>query len=548
MQLPSFTYPDNHDLRTKLLWYNLVFSAGACGFYSVSVPLLYPGIISRAYLTTPTTVILLALMWLAKHNQERLAGILYILLSWTALTTSTLLGAGGLYAPGHGIYFFLITSTGMLEPLLMMGLTAIYLIIWAVCIYTGHTQGFYEGMLQHVPMSIWTGRFIFLSTMAGLTLVIEKHMRGAYQQLVHSQKELDALSQQQRVLFDVSNSSTDFIVYTDPEHRILFANTALCRLLDTDRFPQKMADIYPEHAAATFQDHTVPMVFEYGHWRGETVLLRADGSEVPVDQVVISHKDEHGNVTHISMVMRDISQQKDIQKELQRSNDDLHQFALIASHDLQAPLRKVVTFTQLLLEEHSTSLNEEGRQFARFAADSAAQMRDLIRDLLAYSTIDGGEHNPTSVALHTALVRTKESLVIDLQGDGVALTWDDELPTVWCVPQQLALVLQNLISNAITYVPADTQPQVHISARSVPEGVEISVQDNGIGIPAEYREGIFEIFKRLHARHRYPGTGIGLAICRRVLDRHGGWIRAEGRPEGGTIFRFLLPHSPLTKG
>lgn len=225
--------------------------------------------------------------------------------------------------------------------------------------------------------------------------------------------------------------------------------------------------------------------------------------------------------------------------ELEQRNMELQQFAFVASHDLQEPLRQVAIFCKMLHKNFKGKLGDQADKWIDLAVDGAMQMRTIIHELLSYSRVDCQEmpFSPTDCghALEVAL----DNLEGPARETGAEVT-HDELPTVIGDGSQLTQLFQHLIGNAIKYHGAEI-PQVHVSAELEGNEWVFSVRDNGIGIKAESRERIFEIFKRLHHKHEYPGTGIGLAICRRVVHRHGGRIWAESTPGSGSIFFFTIP-------
>ncbi len=224
--------------------------------------------------------------------------------------------------------------------------------------------------------------------------------------------------------------------------------------------------------------------------------------------------------------------------DLERSNQELEQFAYVASHDLQEPLRMVASFTQLLAQRYRDRLDQDAKEFIGFAVDGATRMQRLIQDLLAYSrvTTRGAGLAPTDT--QTALRHALENLRAAIQESGAVVT-HDELPTVLADAAQVTQVFQNLVGNAIKFRGED-QPRVHVSATSTEDGWVFSVADNGIGIDPQYFDRIFLIFQRLHPSHRYPGTGIGLALCHRVVQRHGGRIWVASAPGKGATFFFTL--------
>jgi len=226
--------------------------------------------------------------------------------------------------------------------------------------------------------------------------------------------------------------------------------------------------------------------------------------------------------------------------ELERSNAELEQFAYVASHDLQEPLRKVASFCQALDRRYRGRLDDRADQYLEFAVDGAKRMQALINDLLAFSRVgrSGREHELLDVGELVEQARSGLSQALEEAGATVAVSTD--LPTVRGDRALLASVFQNLITNAIKFRGPDP-PMVRIDALARDGCWEFSATDNGIGIGAEYRERVFVIFQRLHPRDAYPGTGIGLAMCRKIVEYHGGRIWADAAHAGGTRIRFTLP-------
>ncbi|MBI4695365.1 MAG: PAS domain-containing protein [Gammaproteobacteria bacterium] len=227
-------------------------------------------------------------------------------------------------------------------------------------------------------------------------------------------------------------------------------------------------------------------------------------------------------------------------QELMRSNAELEQFAYVASHDLQEPLRMVASFTQLLAKKYRGRMDAEADEYIHFAVDGAKRMQKLIQDLLTFSRVGRGELHFTTVDTNALVGEVVQTLKTAVAEAGAVVTCAD-LPTVRADESQLAMVFQNLIGNSLKYRAPDRPPQITISAAPGEDGIEFTVEDNGIGFEPRYADRIFVIFQRLHTRETYPGTGIGLSIVKKVIERLGGRIRAEGRPGEGARFVFVLP-------
>jgi signal transduction histidine kinase len=226
---------------------------------------------------------------------------------------------------------------------------------------------------------------------------------------------------------------------------------------------------------------------------------------------------------------------------LERSNAELEQFAYVASHDLQEPLRKVTSFCQMIERRYSGQLDERGEQYIAFAVDGAKRMQALINDLLAFSRVGRVERPRELVDVEELVEQATSVLSLAIEETGATVEVRGDLPAVYGERTLLGLVLQNLISNAIKF-HADEPPVVRVSARRDGEHFEFAVADNGIGIDPEYADRIFVLFQRLHARDVYAGTGIGLTMCRKVIEYHGGEIWLEASQNGaGSTFRFTLP-------
>ena len=225
--------------------------------------------------------------------------------------------------------------------------------------------------------------------------------------------------------------------------------------------------------------------------------------------------------------------------ELSRSNLELEQFAFIVSHDLQEPLRMVSSYLQLLQRRYVGQLDTSADDFIHFAVDGAERMKGLILDLLVYSRVgtQGGELQPTDVG--EALVDVMRDLKVALEEAGARVEAGD-LPQVMADPRQLRQLLQNLIGNAVKF-RGEEEPRVRVEAQREGQAWHLQVGDNGIGIAPQFNDQIFGVFKRLHTREEYSGSGIGLAICRKIMERHGGRIWVESVPGEGATFHFTLP-------
>ena len=279
----------------------------------------------------------------------------------------------------------------------------------------------------------------------------------------------------------------------------------------------------------------------------ELVGLRKDKSEFPLELMLSPLESAEGIL--VTAAIRDISVRKTaeahlLQKlvELSRSNEELGQFAYIASHDLQEPLRMVASYTQLLSKRYKGKLDADADQFIEFAVDGANRMQRLIRDLLIYSRVGSKGMTLRDTSGEEALQQALTNLHGAVKDSGAVVT-HDPLPAVMADETQLVQLLQNLVGNAIKYQGPGI-PRIHVSAaKNGGEKWMFSVKDNGLGIDPKYFEKIFGMFQRLHKREEFAGTGIGLAICKKIAERHGGGISVESAPGNGSTFRFDMTGS-----
>jgi PAS domain S-box-containing protein len=291
-----------------------------------------------------------------------------------------------------------------------------------------------------------------------------------------------------------------------------------------------------------------------GNTVGKTVELaarRKDGREIPVD-VSLSAICLNGE-WHAVGILRDITERKRMEEairthaeKLARSNTELERFAYVASHDLQEPLRMVASFTQLLSKRYSGKLDATADRYIDFAVDGAKRMQQLIADLLAYSRVNSKEIEVRQANSQALIVTAAKNLRAAIEESGASVDWG-QLPDV-CVDQtQFIQLFQNLLANAIKFRRKEAAPRIHVSAEDTGGEWLFSVQDNGIGIDPRHADRVFQIFQRLHTRAEYPGTGIGLAVCQKVVERHGGKIWVESEPGAGSTFRFTIPKHGRTE-
>ncbi len=268
-------------------------------------------------------------------------------------------------------------------------------------------------------------------------------------------------------------------------------------------------------------------------------IRRADGAFRWHLSRALAMRDPAGNISMWIASSTDIHEQKEKEEELRRLNDDLQQFAYSASHDLQEPIRNVAVYSEVVATQYHDLLDAEGRQYLGFLVEGGRRLATLINDLLAYTRAGVVEGNLTNVDSEAVLKHTLSSVAESLRETGASVTYD-RLPQVQMGEAHLQQVFQNLLSNALKYRNEEI-PKIHISAVNLGSAWRFSMRDNGIGIDPQYKEKIFGVFKRLHRDQKYAGTGIGLAICHKVVERYGGRIWVESESGKGATFFFTIP-------
>jgi PAS domain S-box-containing protein len=350
----------------------------------------------------------------------------------------------------------------------------------------------------------------------------------------------------------ILDSAPDALVIADASGIIVLVNAETERLFGYRRdelvggplemlVPARFREAHAQHR----NDYSAnPRIRSIGEGRELRGLHRA-GGEFPVEIMLSPLQSPDGIL--ITAVIRDVTDRKRAEAkllnmvgELRRSNEELQQFANVASHDLQEPLRMVSSYTQLLAERYKGRLDADADEFIGYAVAGSKRMQRLIQDLLAYARVGIGSHNRVRISTESALAAALVDLRATIEDNGAVIT-HDPLPTVETEAAQVTRVFQNLIGNAIKYRRPEV-PRVHVSAADSGSGEWIfSVRDNGIGIEPQYFARIFVLFQRLHRTEEFEGTGIGLAICKKTLERLGGRIWLESHLGAGSTFYFALP-------
>lgn len=366
------------------------------------------------------------------------------------------------------------------------------------------------------------------------------------------------LRDQTRILKSVFDSMAEGVLVVDCDGKQVISNRAAERIIGIGArdvpledwsevygiyLPDKMTLCPPDDLAVVrairgeFVDATELFVRNHGDSEGTWISVSAR----PL-------RDDDGNVQGGVVVIRDMSKQKQAQEalaekqsELERSNHDLEQFAYAASHDLQEPLRAVSGYCQLLARRFQGQLGPQADNYITEAVNGARRMQALIEGLLAYSRVSRRGNPRVLTESQSAFDHCLMNLRTAIEESGATIT-HGPLPTVFADPMQLMLLFQNLIGNALKY-RGEYSPEIHVSARDEDKEWLFAVHDNGIGIDPKFYERIFLIFQRLHTRREYAGTGIGLAICKRIVECHGGRIWVESAPGQGSTFYFTLPRN-----
>ena len=314
--------------------------------------------------------------------------------------------------------------------------------------------------------------------------------------------------------------------------------------------PEWTLEMFLQHVLPEYRTEIEAMLREamatQSDWSFECRIRRADGQirwiwaagRQPVNVVGGRHR--------MAGIVQDITERKEAEEalrrmneDLERSNRELEEFAYISSHDLQEPLRQVANFSEMLAKEYQQRLDERALRYFGYITAGAKRMQSLVNDLLSYSRVGQAEIPKVPASLEDILKATLNDLQTLIQESSADISFDP-LPTLKVHPNQMALLLQNLMANSIKF-RNEQSPRIHLSARQ--EGGEwvISIRDNGIGFDPQYAETIFKVFKRMHSQEKYPGTGIGLAICKKIVERHGGRIWAESQLGHGATFYFTIP-------
>ena len=365
--------------------------------------------------------------------------------------------------------------------------------------------------------------------------------------LKYSEEKFRQIAENIEEVFWIVDPKLSKIIYVSPAYSKLWGRT--CQNLYDN--PRSWIDaIHPEDKDYAIERiwgksdkiDNVTQGFEYR-------VIWPDGEIVWIWTQAFLIKDESGEISRIIGVASDITKYKKAEEEikilleeLKRSNHELQQFAYVTSHDLQEPLRTIASFTQLMERRYKGKLDEDADEFMGYIVDASVRMKQMILDLLEYSRVGTKQEKYQQVNMESQLNNVLANLNDLIERSHAEIT-HDPLPVVFGDKGQLLLLFQNLVSNAIKFRKENEPPKIHISTVHDPENNEylFSIADNGIGIEEQYFDRIFTIFQRLHTREEYQGTGIGLSIAKRIVERHGGRIWVESKFGEGSVFYFTIP-------
>jgi PAS domain S-box-containing protein len=399
-----------------------------------------------------------------------------------------------------------------------------------------------------VRIALWNSATIF--DREGTTLLATI----AQGQDITKRKEAErALQESEERYRELVEQAGSIILRYDRDGRLTFTNTFAQRFFGFSvgelLGEAAIGTIIPETETSTGRDLAVMVggIVQSPDTYAENENITKDGQRIWVRWANRPIVGPDGEIREFLAIGTDITGRKKAEaalqeyaEDLRRSNEDLERYAYVSSHDLQEPLRSIVSFSQLLERKYRGRLDSDADEYIKFIVEGGNRMQALILDLLAYSRLNTRAQELRLIDVEAVMAAVERHLDGQIREAGAILTYDP-LPTVEADPLQLELVFENLVSNAIKFRRPDEPLRIHIGARSLDGVWEFSVTDNGIGIEPEYFDRIFVIFQRLHTRDVYPGTGIGLAIVKRIVDRHGGTVRVESTPGEGTTFFFTLP-------
>jgi PAS domain S-box-containing protein len=490
-----------------------VFAVTMSGLVSYPFSVLYGTGLSTITGMALHTSLLFVLISLALLIEEGDQGWLAVLLSRTTLGQSTRR----------------LLAAVLLAPFLLGGL-----------VFAGESAGLYDAGIARLAYSV--------GVMLLLTLIVIYNSQRLYErEFAHQALQTDFQEVQRQLLAFVEFSPAAIFI-KDKNGKYLQANSVYAKIVGVDR-----ANIVGHYAQAFLPKDLVPLLQKTDREVLETKQVVI--SEVPFEKdgqkrIYLSNKfpllNTSGEVHSIGVIWTDITDQKTLTEslnqkniELERSNQELEQFAYVASHDLQEPLRMVSSYMQLLENRYKDKLDSDATEFIGYAVDGAQRMQSLIQDLLSFSRVGTRGKVPEPMESGLALEEAMRNLKVRIEETAAKISVP-EMPRVMADKNQLVQVFQNIIANAMKFKGEDA-PQITIQAKEKAGFAEFSIKDNGIGFDQKHADRIFVLFQRLNTREHYQGTGIGLAVCKKIVERHGGSIGVQSQIGKGTTFHFTFP-------
>lgn len=374
-----------------------------------------------------------------------------------------------------------------------------------------------------------------------LTVLLVGRYKG---DLTRQNDELRKAARDLFLIHSMVESSAEMVFLADGDWTLIYANSFVQEQLGWNI--KEMIGKAVSDVAGLVEKHSSDD--GGGYSRFEAMFNAKDGRQVPVE--VVAKDVEHDGALYHFVIARDITEHRQWEADLrakttalERSNTDLEQFAYVASHDLREPLRMVSSYLSLLERRYGEKLDHDGHEFLEFAREGAQRLDRLVLDLLEFSRIERRGSAINAIVARPVVDLAVCNLALSIEECGAQIQISETLndAVVMGDSGQIARVFQNLIGNAIKYRAPDLVPKVSVDCTRLDAGWEFQISDNGIGIEPQYFDRIFGIFQRLHTRDKYEGTGIGLAICKKIIERHDGSISVESQPGTGTVFRFVLP-------
>ena len=357
-------------------------------------------------------------------------------------------------------------------------------------------------------------------------------------------------------LASIIEATTDLVSTSDPQGNITYLNRNGRIQLGIGNKPveeMKLADFHPPESTAIIVNQVIPCAIDKGYWSGETELLAADGNRVPMSQVILSHKNEQGDLLYLSTIMRDISERKRVAqdlehrveqrtRDLQRVNEELEAFSYSVSHDLRAPLRAIDGFSQALLEDYAEVLDSLGADYLNRVRAASQNMADMIDGMLQFSRVTRSDIALEDIDLTALANRIIERYRLSEPQRDVEIRVEEGLH---CRADShlMGAVMENLLGNAWKYTAQTARPCICVGQELAGDEPSYYVRDNGAGFEMKYAHKLFGAFQRLHSKQEFSGTGIGLATVKRIISRHGGRIWCQAQVDEGATFFFTLGES-----